>query len=795
MAGEVTHGDYSDLANSKRAKDQRVSSGVSKLTLGLGKVVTINYEECKVTLRIVSGTDQQFQRIPVPLTFPGAGNRVFLGAMPQVGDVCVLGHIAQESTGGETTPVILSWCLPGPWMGYDWLATSPFSPEEYSMDAKDSAFVQGAYARNRRKLRHMNPGNVVASSGQGSDLVLDDGVLLSSRRCNEIRLRDQDQALVVRSLQQFHAMAGVRVYSGMVQRDATLLPTQMISDGTYWETPFQVDPSTKVPLDQSILSNISHPSYPRSFLSPNDVFNRIDLAGNFTKQSLSGVSFDPNVDPYDFLKRGLFINKDGYLYDEKVIPSSVYGGKPGYRVSINTDEFGNYQNGFLGGKNNAESFTEYRLEVSHTSDGTLPVTEQTDNFDAERLPSSTGSNTPGKRSPFVTVIYGSVIGNDPFTPTGREKYGIPLKPVLFTAAGDLAPEMASGLGSPLSEHAATLFQVNPINSKSLPTFWSVTKDGRVKLSVQGPKTAEFSAEAYFASGLKVVSGGAIQLEAAKGVHWKISGRDEVTNRGLNLSTQGAIRIHADGDTTEGGVARGLQPSAKAAGSQTSLELGGRNKVQINAGKKVEIVTETITQQAQKIQLQAMSGVSVNAANNIDLNSNVFNQSVSGKAEYSFYGPKDLLPTNGAHRTTRFSGLGIGTVDDYSVILGDREETFQVGNHSTSIQVGNLTYKTLAGTWKATAGVNKIELDALTGLQASVAVGSVKIEALAGTTEVVGQGAVTVKSIGPATISSYAGIFLKAPGKKGGIVSSSDLDPLTGTPLGFFAMGSPGHLLT
>jgi len=786
-----------ELVNRKRAKDQNASSGVSRLTLSLGKVITINYEECKVTLRIVSGQGQEFQRVPVPLTFPGAGNRVFFGAMPEVGDVCILGHLTQESTGGETTPVILAWCLPGPWMGYDWLPMQPFSPEEYSMDPKDAAFTAGVFDRVRRKLRHMEPGNIVASSGQGSDLVLDEGVLISNRRCNEIRLRDQDQALVIRSLQQFHAMAGVRVYSGMVQRDATFLPTQMFSDGVYWETPYQVDQTTNVPLDNQTLRNISHPLYKDSFLSPNDVFNRTDSAGNFKGESLSGVSFEPNIDPYDFLKRGLFITRDGYLYDGRVRSSAVYGGKPGYRVSVNTDEDGYPQNAFVGGEENAEAFTEYRVEVSHTSDGRLPVTEQTDNFDAERLPpaSLTGTNFVGKKTPFVTVVYGSVVGNDPFTPAGRGKYGFPLRPVVYTSGGDPAPEMASGIGAPIQEHAASLFEVRPVNSDSPPTFWSVTKDGRVKVCVQGPKSAEFSAEAHFASGLKITSGGVISLDAAKGFKWKISGKDDVTNRGLDIASKGAIRLFADGETTEGKATKNLQQSAQAAGDQTSLELGGRNKVQISGGRKVEILTEILSQQAQLHKIQAMSGISLDAVKNIDINSNVFNHSVSGKAEYSFYGPKDLLPSNGPHRVTKFSGIGTGTVDEYSMLSGDREETFDLGNHSTSITIGNLTYETQFGSWKAKAGTNKIELDSVSGMNASVAVGTVKIEALAGTTEISGQVSITVKSTGPATLAGQAGIRLQAPGKKGGIVCAADLDPLTGSPLSTYGMGSPGHLLT
>ena len=86
---------------------------------------------------------------------------------------------------------------------------------------------------------------MAGSSSQGSDLVLNESVLLSNRRSNEIVLRDQDQAIVMRSLQQFHAMSGARVYGGMVQRDARSLPKEMFSDGIKWDSSIQLDGSGK----------------------------------------------------------------------------------------------------------------------------------------------------------------------------------------------------------------------------------------------------------------------------------------------------------------------------------------------------------------------------------------------------------------------------------------------------------------------------------------------------------------------------------------------------------------------
>lgn len=348
------------------------ATGLAAHSLGVAKVVGINYEEFLVTLRIVTGEEQEFQRVPVPMTFPGAGKRHFFGAMPQKGDFCVVGWMMQESGGagdtvGTQIPVILRWLVSGVWTGQDWMTTAPFTPEEWSFSKKDSTMVEGAFERIRHKLRHLGPGEILASSAQGSDIFLDESILLSNRRGNEIRLRDQDQSFVVRSLQQFHAMSGTRIYAGMVQRDAKFLPTQLFSDGFDWIHPTQLNLSTntgeRTPVHESDLQD---DVVPAGFLTPSDILRRSpgedgDLTGTY------GPTFDPSLDPYQFLKKGLYIDDSGYLIYPDTIPDAVYGGKSIYRVSTPTGD--NPANALLDPEEKA--LTEYRLEISHTADGTL----------------------------------------------------------------------------------------------------------------------------------------------------------------------------------------------------------------------------------------------------------------------------------------------------------------------------------------------------------------------------------------------------------------------------------------
>ena len=230
--GGIKKGD-TRLGKLRSRKDKKRLSPSQRGMLGIAKVISVNYEEFFVTLRIVMGTDFENERVPFPLVFPGAGTRHFLGAMPEVGDMCVVGWMAQGSSSKEThTPLILGWIPKGAWLGHDWTFTSPFPEEELKFSPKVKDEFDGVYNQHRHKRMHMRPGDIAASSSKGADILLNEGVYITNRRANEIRLRDQDQAFVVRSLQQFHAMAGTKIYGGLVQRDIGLVQSGQWSDVT-----------------------------------------------------------------------------------------------------------------------------------------------------------------------------------------------------------------------------------------------------------------------------------------------------------------------------------------------------------------------------------------------------------------------------------------------------------------------------------------------------------------------------------------------------------------------------------
>jgi len=771
-------------------KKTTANGGDQTYALSIASVMRVDYEKMEVSLRLETG--EPFDKLPIPITFPGAGHRHFFGAMPEPGDICVVGFGMQES-GSTRTPFVLAWLPPGTTAGYDWITTQPYLPEESGTTPTLANTMEGILDRIRHKLRHMEPGNIVASSSQGADLVLNESALLSNRRGNEIHLRDQDQAIIVRSLQQFHAGAGFRIYGGMVQRDATFLPKQMFSDGTDWASARQRD-GEKVPVPESELGDA--PKDPGA-LTPDAVFD-------------SDLKLSAFVSPYEFLKQGSLISPEGTAQGN-IASDAIYGGKQFYRVSDTG------ANAVI--DSSADTFTEYRIEVAHTSDGVLPVTEQTDGFDADRLPPASGDDADplgvSINAPFIEFVLGSVVGNDPFSQKGLAVYGLPLQSSIFSG-GVRSPALTTGLGATLGGHAAALLQVKPVVGEGAPTFWTITKDGRVMSSVPGPGKT-WSMEMSLGHGLHLGAGtedggqslvadmdGAIIVRALRGRN--------ADNLGVYLGSDGgAVKIYAGGTLQEGGVAARAAPAGLGEGALPALVLESGTNLLIKAAN-------AITLSASKLNLENIAGISLAASTALDFqsgagisnSSDTYAQSSTGKSTYNFSGPKGGLITNGPLREETFTGTPAtgfigGTADKYTSFYGDRQETLALGNHETQVLVGTQTYKVGTGIITIAAGAppspaigasTSLDLSpgSMTGRSAVVSFTATGgAAALIGTTNVNLTGATVLLTAPAITFASPVAGTHTPPGgiPGGGILTDGCKDGLTGLP--FSTSGTLGVL--
>lgn len=783
-----------DVSAEHKVKSQDPSSGPAAFGLSFARVVRVDYVTHQIALQIISGEQDIFEWTPIPATYAAAGSRHFIGAMPEAGDVCVVGWLATK----DRHPVILTWVPAGALAGIEWLPLQSFLPAEVDLNPKTLAHFEGIYGRTRHKIRPMRPGSVVMSSSQGSDIVLDESVLITNRRSNEIRIRDQDQAILFRSLQQFHAMGGARVYGGMVQRDATFLPARMFSDGVYWDAGIQQDDGGN-PLPRYALG--ANPT-PTNALTPHAVFARSDTSLPFPD---SGMVLQDNTDPYSFLARGLFIGSDGYAYDpSKSRSDAEYGGKPLYRVAIDPNPESNAlpTNGVVAEESaDSDTLTEYRIELDHTWDGRLPVTEQTDGFDADRLPSdAVQGNALATGGPYLQWVLGSVVGNDAFSVRGRTLYGLPLAPRIFDGT-NIDPRLESGIGVPLGEHAASLFSVtSPLDDPSRvpPMFVSTTKDGRVKAYLSGPQN-ENSLELALNGGLRIDANGPLELNVPNTI-FNFKNGDNTDNWALALqSDTGAILIRASAPTTRGSFSARTGTDSLQESTLPAVAMESPNgNVHVSAGRIVKISAANAVQVTDTNEMLVSAKQTVNTlTDKWLLQCNTVDKTVLGKETNLYSGPKNFLPTNAPLRETKFVGTPLtghagGKTDDYLMVFGDREENFLLGNHRTSVVVGTLTYQTLFGSFTARAGVNQMAVDSVSGVQITALTGNVLVSSIAATS-VNALASLTLRSGGFTRLSGTV-TTLGAPGKFGRIISSADLDPLTNLPFSFFGMGSFGHRL-
>ena len=132
-----------------------------------------------------------------------------------------------------------------------------------------------------------------------------------------------------------------------------------------------------------------------------------------------------------------------------------------------------------------------------------------------------------------------------------------------------------------------------------------------------------------------------------------------------------------------------------------------------------------------------------------------------------------------------------------MVFGDRNETFLFGNHTTNVIIGNLTYQTGVGAYRAQAGANFLNLDTASGMTAVVGVGTMSMTSTT-TASITAVGAASMTaSAGTARVSGLSTLLggAASPATKfGRIIAESDIDPTSGLPFTFYNMGSAAHLL-
>jgi len=721
------------------------SSGWSALSLGTAKIQMINWSELRCTIKVLDGEFEEPIYDGVELLFPSIGSRHFLGAIPEIGDMCVVGWFVTDSTGaaGSKRPAILAWLPKAHYLGQEWITMQAFDEEEGLLNTpKDRKHLDGVSNRIRHKMRHYEPGNIGASSSQGSDLVLDEGVLLSNRRANEIRLRDQDQALVVRSLQQFHAMSGARIYGGMVQRDARIIPYDLISDGRAWDSPTQVNLDGSPVNENQFESDSSEGKY-----QPHPLFRKTALDGKSNFENDVSKDYPKHLDPYRLMYKANLIDEN--LKASSEIDFNVYGGKAILRYDAD------------GQKTFNRATTEYRIELNHTTDGLLPVTEQTDGMDIDRIPEIRGGSDT---VPYIEWVLGTVVGNDAFSDGGRKLYGKPLY-----VNNDYIIDDATA--QDVENHLATLFRIKPVLGEDSPSFVGFTKAGAFR--------GHLSSKEDFGAKLKIDGGLGLEILGNTEILYSTSNFTLKGDGSLNLrSNRSSVYMYA------GGTFKG-DPDGN------SIVLEGKGNIALKSNSIISLDAPTVRlRNAAALSFSSQSDFAINSGESVSIKTNTLKQAVMGGQNAVFASPNPLVP---AIENKIVGGAGVVEKNTYTAGV---KTTVALTNltDTTTIPTGAITQTVGVGAITQTASGNS-SIISPAGVNITATTGIASLTALAGIATITGNAGVTITSVGPVAIRGLSVALSSAAGPSiGFIMCASDINPITGTP--FLATMIPrGQILT
>jgi len=730
-------------------KPMSTSSGWSSLSLAIARVTMVYWEEMRCDIEVIYGEDNRPKYSGVELLMPSMGARHFLGAIPMTGDYCVCGWFVVNSDGeaNKKSPAILSWLPRTPYLGHEWVPTQDFSIDEALQNTpKDRIEHKAIIDRTRHKLRHYEPGNVGATSAQGSDLHLDESVLISNRRANEIRLRDQDQALVTRSLQQFHSMAGARVYGGMIQRDARSLPREMFF------RPEVLDQSVLYE-DGNIISIEEDPTMIGT-LNPHPLFaKQYDGTSIFQK---SGGSYSEELNPYIFLYQAKLLDDQAKgLHNE----GETYGGKSILRIN---------KSGEVQSETETSALVEYRIDVCHTSDGTLPVNEETDGFDVDRL------LNPEINLPFVEMVLGTPVGNDPITDAGIQRYGKPLYLNINDKGGSLDTITEQ---IPLEEQLATLLTVKPLDKVTRRSSSGYTKTGAYRAYIGAD--IQDALKARIEGGMSLVTGDRVEITSSS---ITLRSDSDPTNPTLNLESAGAISLVSRGYVNKGDADTGgdLDPLNKVG---ALIDTYGAVKMQSSTGVQVAAPLFEVSE-ATEVSVNALNNMTIESGDNLTLTAKTRKDTITGKQETIITGPPDFNPLYGAVRETTIganpaTGFPGGIVDKYTCAYGDRTETYlTTSNVSTTIASGSHNTTVAVGAINHTAGATSISQNPA-GIALTAGAGNISVSATAGTINISSTASASIRSLGATSVSGTS-VVLGAPGAGSGwIMCATDRDPTTG----------------
>ena len=221
----------------KHPADQQYLNRQNRYTQArYGTAYRVDYENWVMDISWDQYPDQQ-DEVPIPLAF--SSPRAMLGGMPEIGSnmVADFTHGNQHQHDAAINTYTSAGMRAGINQRLQSLRDRPELPPE--------AFHIPDF---RRKFRKLYPGEIIGSSTYGSDLLLDDQVLLQGMMGDEIRIDPRDQSINTISLQNYQITDASRHLDGWIYRE---IRESFNEDGSLKETFYEPDTRQPYSIDSS----------------------------------------------------------------------------------------------------------------------------------------------------------------------------------------------------------------------------------------------------------------------------------------------------------------------------------------------------------------------------------------------------------------------------------------------------------------------------------------------------------------------------------------------------------------
>jgi hypothetical protein len=640
--------------------------------LRVGVIMRVDEFNLKADVRVITGAEDRYE---LDLIQPMAGPRSFLGGIPEIGAMVIIGYRRKNKQFYEA--VILGYLPVGNKLGLRFDPFAPVPPGE--IEAGDEAGVAKLYGPTIRYKRIKGKsGDIIGMSAAGSEFQLSEDVRFLNRGGDTIELRDVDRTLVTQAIHRVESDSAVYMFSGAVRRGAMNLPLEIFEKDSKGE-----------------FTNVVR--------GPDDqYFGRDDLA-------LAGVGSSTFIDPST--------NKAlDRINDETEFPSLTFSnGRQVFYASSNPAT--NFEDPLKGGS--LRAFTERRIEVRHDTDLEQEVLEEIDGFSVDRPRA------------YIEYVLGTLVGNDPFSTLGQRQYGRVLKPKIFETfdqrgTGTFSLEEclrppSTAVDEAMNMAAAYLLKISPPRAASRnPFVVAVSKQGKLFVNIPASSSENYSSknisvEANLEGAIKAHIGAnsperySIHLTCDGGIYLDVG--SDASGQCITTNFRGAIKnIFRGGSNSVDDVAHSIDVQGDAETHVSGTDL------QVVKGSYQKTVDGNYTVKASTINLHGLNG----------FNSNVggWNTTVSGKTQ-NYYamlyqetvalGGKLCTILAGGHIENILAGAKVTTVSAGAVTVncpaGAYSVTVGTGAISITTAVGSVSLSTGLGAISMTAGLGSVAITA------------------------------------------------------------------------------------